>query len=175
MKSQMMKLSSIIILCIAFFSCNVKKDLQKTKEETKTNVEVTTAITRTVTEKFDTTVVIMQDTITGTSWDLTTDPIIEFKDGFELVVKQDPKTKKITATAIKQPEKVHLNFSRVTAENINHHKNTSIETFSASTHNKIERTGGFNWNWLWLIIGIVVLVLLYYFLGGRSQRDHNKF
>ncbi len=67
----------------------------------------------------------------------------------ELAVTEDPKTKVVSAKAIKQPEKIHLNVNRVIVENqiVNASTKEDIKNSTEEKHNEV--TGGFNLNYLW--------------------------
>lgn len=164
-----------MIFCIVFlcFSCNIKKDLTKTKEEIKTNVEVKTVSTRTIIETIDTNIVIMADTITGTSWDLTIDPINVETDDIKLIVTKD-KNGQFHGVAIQKGKVIPTQRRKLTIENIEEDKRIESKGVieSKQKHKTADSAVKFNMNWIWVIIGGALAVCFgYWFVFIRKKEN----
>lgn len=136
--------------------------MEKTVVKENLTTDLTSVTTRTITERADTLVTIQADTLIGKSDNLSEQPIIEFKDGLELIVKEDKVTHKVTATATKQPVKFRLNVNREIVENEDKHIHTKTDGFKEVVDKQVERTGGLNWNYLfWLLLLLLIPIWKY--------------
>lgn len=162
-----------VILAILLYSCNTKKDLTKTKVETETTTISKTETVREITETIDTNIVIMVDTITGTSWDLATDPITTETNDIKLIVTKD-KAGQYHATAIQKGKVIPVYKRKLTVEHIDESKKVEAESLVETKHKTKESESAvkFNMNWIWVIIGgALALYFGYWFVFVKKKQD----
>lgn len=172
----------IIFFVLLCCSCNVKKDLSKSKSENKrdstiiekTSNKINSITNTTVTESFSTSTITPE--ITNTSLFNDTDlndgqeKVLQDNDAVKVTEQKDAKTGKKTITTIVKPQKVIIPGTRVSISQntVNEVKQTDKSTKVKSDVKEQSKvlqkqvSGGINWNWLWLI-----LVLALVFIGWR--------
>lgn len=158
---------------VGFSSCNIKKGLTKTKVETETTIVSKTETVREISETIDTNIVIMVDTVTGTSWDLATDPITTETGDIKLIVTKD-KSGQYHATAIQKGKVIPVYKRKLTVERIDESKKVEVESLVETKHKTKDSESAvkFNMNWIWVIIGgALVLYFGYWFVFVRKKEE----
>lgn len=148
-------------------SCGtLKKNLNKSKEEVKTNTVTESVATKTITEIIDTALVQKSAslTVTGDEEDLDRGEIIESEnDDLILKIWKDPKTKKIKGETFSKEKKIPAKFKRVVVEKIDT-KQTS-NTFTKTEKKTLDKTreSGLNLIVIGFISCLFLLILLLIF------------
>jgi hypothetical protein len=162
MKSKLIYLPyllALIVLAALFSSCNTTKDLTKNKETNEVNTVTKTVETRTITETGKGTIETEKDTITGTSWDLSVNPINVENENIKLVVTKD-KQGKVTATTTKKPKKLNYNFDKKTIERVEKDEDLHQKNSVKSSFLKKETKTNFSLNYLWWLL-LLLLIPIY--------------
>ncbi len=153
-------------------SCStLKKTFNKTKTEDKTDITIKTISKKVTEENLDSNLIMKESVLvaTGDETELKDGGIIhETNEDLDIKITQDPKTKKITATAIKKekiiPISIHKRITEDVDQNIHgiEFKKTAQKTQTKS------RTPGIN-TYLWWIILIILLLLIIYFFRKKIK------
>lgn len=164
------RLYACFFLGFTLASCNVTKDLHKTRTATDSTTQVKTAITQTVTESIDTCITIPGAALTGVKAIeqlQAGDSIFEETPELEIVTKIDKG--RIKTTAVKRPQIIPVKQNRIMVTHMAQDKRSEVKTDIGTIDKHRVSTGGINWNWLWLLI-LVVLIAEAWHLGWFKKK-----
>ncbi len=161
----------LVILSGLLSSCTTVKDLHKTDTKIKVDSVVNTISVTTTTETSIGEVIVKSDTLTGTedAGELAEHPIEIEDENIKLIVTENKKTHKITATAIQKPKVIPVINTKITANKTD----TKLELKRdqvIKTKDLHKEVKGVNWT---LIIAIPVTIgtLLFFFILWRKKKQ----